>query len=153
MRTTIKTALTALAVISSLAAASVPAAAAPAEPRGGYVATIEILGGPAEPGEEARPNEKFRVQLIERQDIEDAFAVLRSDNSSFGKHINGKIVRTPSRYNPGYSWHLDPRDLGFYERSWETCDGQPSFVTADWWNDPRFCPWQGKVVKMERVRR
>ncbi|MEU4625303.1 hypothetical protein AB0G04_35690 [Actinoplanes sp. NPDC023801] len=152
MRTTITTALTALVVTAGLAAASAPAAAAPAEPRGGYVATIEILGGPPG-GPEGAPNEQFRVQLIERQDIQDAFVVLRSDDSSYGKHINGMIVRTPSRYNPGYNWHLDPRDVAFHERSWETCDGQPSFLEADWWNSERFCPWFGKVVKMERVRR
>ena len=150
MRTTIKTALTALAVTAGLTAAAAPAAAAPAEPRGGYVATIEILGGPPG-GPEGAPNEQFRVQLIERQDIKDAFGSLRTKD--FPKHINGEIVRTPSKYNPGYTWHLNPYNVAFYERSMEVCHGQPSFVSADWWNEPRFCPWHGKVVKMERVRR
>ncbi|GIF13634.1 hypothetical protein [Actinoplanes teichomyceticus] len=151
MRTTVRAVLAAMAITAGLAASATPAAAAPVEPREGYVATIEVLRGPPEPGEEVIPNEKFRVQLIERQDIKDAFEVLRSAN--FTKHINGEIVRTPSRYNPGYTWHLNPYNVAFYERSMEVCDGQPSFVTADWWNEPRFCPWHGKVVKMERVSR
>ncbi|MEV6598605.1 hypothetical protein AB0M36_17265 [Actinoplanes sp. NPDC051346] len=148
MRTTMKTVLSAMAVTAGLAAAIAPptaAVAAPA-PQGGYVATIQMVTD-----DTGVPNgEVFRVQLVERQDIRDAFEVLRGRSNA---HVNGKIVRTPSPYNPGYNWHLDPNDVDFAHISIELCDGQPSFLSEDWWGSERFCPWQGKVVKMERVRR
>ncbi|MFI7602482.1 hypothetical protein [Actinoplanes sp. NPDC049681] len=148
MRLTLKTALSALAVTAGLAASVTPATAATAAPAspGGYVATIQMTTDNT-----GVPNgEVFRVQLVERQDIEAAFDVLRGRSNA---HINGKIVRTPSPYNPGYTWHLDPDDVAFAAISIELCDGRPSFLSEDWWGSERFCPWHGKVVKMERVRR
>ncbi|GIF15662.1 hypothetical protein [Actinoplanes teichomyceticus] len=145
MRITTTTALSALALTAGLLATAVtPAAATSAAPLGGYVATFETPGDGETGG-----TEQFRVQLVERADIDKAFQVLYGRSN---EHVNGRIVRTTSPYNPGYTWHLDPNDVTFAAISIELCDGLPSYVGQDWWTSERFCPWAGKVVKMERVR-
>ncbi|MFI5496400.1 hypothetical protein [Actinoplanes sp. NPDC051859] len=146
MRSTMKVALAALVATAGLAAAATPVAAATTAPapRGGYIATVQMPTTVA--GEKSN---SFRVQLVDREDIQAAFAVLRGESNA---HVNGKIVWSKWDKNSPWGWHLDPNDVTIADRSMELCDGRPAYLEAGWWNSERFCPWKGKVVKMERVR-
>jgi hypothetical protein len=141
-----KTLLTAAAIVTAAGLSAVPLtamaadqpadkAAAPAATE--YVATMRSTWG------------NFRVHLTQENDIKDAFANLRGETQT---HVNGKIVRTGPGVNTGYTWHLDPNDVGFADFSMEVCDGDVRDVgTPGRWQSDRFCPWSSRVAAMDPI--
>lgn len=69
-------------------------------------------------------------------------------------HVIGRIVETPAAYNPGWSFHLDPASIDFFEVAIEVCD-----ATADYIDDHvskgqgsplpegRWCPWSSTLTR------
>ncbi|HEX2063115.1 MAG TPA: hypothetical protein VHE80_01700 [Acidimicrobiales bacterium] len=57
--------------------------------------------------------------------------------------------------NHGHVWHVT--ELGFADFTIELCDGTVEMVDADpdYWVDTvgHFCPWSGRVVKLEPMAR
>jgi hypothetical protein len=129
-------------VAGALVAAAVGAGAVGAGPAaaaavsGEYVATLTV--GP----------ETFRIHLVDAEDVQAAFKVLRGQSSQFPM---GTIDRSGPEYNVGYSWHLDPNTVEFTDFSIEVCDGLPSYVGESSWSVPTYCPWSARVVTMVRL--
>ncbi|MDM4721896.1 hypothetical protein QTQ03_20685 [Micromonospora sp. WMMA1363] len=138
MRAT-KIALSVAAVLAGVVTGAAPAVAAPSTDVeiDGYVATIQVV------------DESFKVHLTDPAAISAAFDVL---NGKSNQHPTGTIDRSGPEHNTGYQWHLDTGTVRFVDMSIEVCDGKPSDVSnVDFWTLPFYCPWIGKVVKMERL--
>lgn len=68
-------------------------------------------------------------------------------------HIMGAVVKAPARYNPGWSYHLDPPSISFFEAAIEVCDAHPlaveqhldevcgAFLPGCVW-----CPWTSRLL-------
>jgi len=64
------------------------------------------------------------------------------------KMVMGTIIKQPVYYNSPWSYHLDPKSIGFGEFAVELCDANMSYLEAnldiaysDW------CPWTSRLVK------
>ncbi|GGM38325.1 hypothetical protein GCM10012275_06660 [Longimycelium tulufanense] len=112
------------------------ASAAEQDARTQYVATIRVAD-----------QENYRVRLVEKDDIENAFRLLRGDRDA-PRIPNGKIVRGSADVNIGYSWHIDPKDFAWADFAMEICDGLPSHVEDGTLTSDRYCPWSAKVLSV-----
>jgi hypothetical protein len=99
------------------------------------VVTFEVAGGG-----------RFRALLTEPADIAAARALLAGEDVP--SIPNGRIVRETG-VNSGWSWSLDPADIGFADATIEGCDGLPSDVEAGTVSGGRYCPWSATVVAIE----
>jgi hypothetical protein len=96
---------------------------------------------------------EFVFELRDEVKIAQARAIL-ADPTSLKKHVQGKIVPRPAPYNPGWSFHLDPDTIGFFELQIEVCDANATYVEAhldeiggstlpnNFW-----CPWSSTLAR------
>jgi hypothetical protein len=68
-------------------------------------------------------------------------------------HVHGRIVKRPVPHNPGWSYHLDPATISFFEMAIEVCDANMQYVEdhldeADGAFLPgaHWCPWDSRVI-------
>ncbi|CAE6917807.1 unnamed protein product [Symbiodinium sp. CCMP2592] len=56
----------------------------------------------------------------------------------------------------GWSWHVDPKNVGWAELAVEVCDASPRYIeehSEAWRTSPgRWCPWKVQVLKVEDRR-
>jgi hypothetical protein len=69
-------------------------------------------------------------------------------------HIHGTIVEKPAIYNPGWSFHLDPASIDFFEVAIEVCDATADYVEdhvakgqCSPLPDGHWCPWSSMLTK------
>ncbi len=69
-------------------------------------------------------------------------------------HVKGTIVKSPARYNPGWSYHLDPASVVFFSNAVEVCDATPSYVQAhlaevggSFLPGNVWCPWRSRLLR------
>ncbi len=82
---------------------------------------------------------------------QEARAIL-SDPKATKRSVSGTIVRQPVWYNPGWSFHLDPASINFFQLAMEVCDANATWVEE---NLPTlggdalpglfWCPWSPKL--------
>lgn len=68
-------------------------------------------------------------------------------------HVQGTIVSTPVDYNPGWSFHLDPATIGFFELQTEVCDANVTYVEdhlgevgGAFLPNGFWCPWSSRLA-------
>lgn len=96
---------------------------------------------------------QFVFQLNDAAKIEEARRILASGNQ-LKAHVQGKVVPRPADYNPGWSFHLDPETIGFFEFQIEVCDANVAYVeehldeVGGAFLPNRFwCPWTSRLSK------
>jgi hypothetical protein len=69
-------------------------------------------------------------------------------------HVMGRIVKRPAPYNPGWSYHLDPRSINFFMVAIEVCDANMEYVEdhldeacGPFLPGCYWCPWNSEVVR------
>jgi Big-like domain-containing protein len=91
------------------------------------------------------PNTTFTIKLTDPQTIQEARNIIATGAP---KMVIGTIVKQPVYYNSPWSYHLDPKSIGFAEFAVELCDANMNYLEAnldvaysDW------CPWSSRLVK------
>ena len=87
----------------------------------------------------------FVIKLIDSQRIQEARDILATGAR---KMVVGTIIKQPVYYNSPWSYHLDPRSIGFAEFAIELCDASPRFLEENL--DiayPDWCPWSSRLLK------
>ncbi|UZR28797.1 BP74-related protein [Methylococcus mesophilus] len=79
---------------------------------------------------------------------------LLADPASRGNRVSGKIVPKPAGYNPGWSYHLAPDSVSFFQMQAEVCDANAVYVEehlsevggsllpGGFW-----CPWSSRLSR------
>jgi len=131
--------LAALAVLA-FAAPAVQAGNCERRPRPAYFAFV----APPDPGEVV-------IQLCDRARIRQARKLVRTQGAL---GVMGRIVPTPAAWNPGWSFHLAPDSVRFFELATEVCDAAPSYVEAhlaevggSFLPGGTWCPWSSRLVR------
>jgi hypothetical protein len=101
----------------------------------------------------ANEESKFVIKLVEMDKIVHARRILLGEETQL-THISGKIIKQFIDYNPGWSFHLDPQSIDFFENAVEICDASITFIEE---NLPEigdstlpnnnWCPWSSKIIK------
>ena len=95
---------------------------------------------------------RFVIALDNPEKIAHARRILAGEESS-RTHVMGRIIKRPAPYNPGWSFHLDPMTIDFFEMAIEVCDASiqyvedhldeagGAFLPGSYW-----CPWSSRLV-------
>jgi hypothetical protein len=96
---------------------------------------------------------EFIFELTDSAKIAEARTIL-SNPKSLKVHVQGTVIPSTAPYNPGWSFHLDPASIGFFEMQIEVCDANVtyveehldeiggSFLPRSFW-----CPWSSRLVR------
>lgn len=75
------------------------------------------------------------------------------DTELIKAHVQGTIIPKAADYNPDWSFHLDPKTIGFFEMQMEVCDANVTYVEEHLDEVggsllPRsfWCPWSSRLV-------
>lgn len=89
--------------------------------------------------------ETFVIKLTDAQRIQEARDILASGAR---KMVAGTIIKQPVYYNSGWSYHLDPKSIGFPESAIELCDAGMRFLEENLDTAyPGWCPWSSRLLK------
>ncbi len=95
---------------------------------------------------------RFVIQLLDPGKIEHARRILRGEEQS-RVHVIGRIVKRPAAYNPGWSYHLAPDTIDFFEMAIEVCDASMEYVEdhldevcGAFLPGCHWCPWTSRLV-------
>jgi hypothetical protein len=94
----------------------------------------------------------FVIQLTDAAKIAHARKILSGEETA-KTHIHGRIIKRTAPYNPGYSFHISPDTIDFFQMAIEVCDATLSY-TEDHLDEAcgaflpgcHFCPWTSKLV-------
>lgn len=99
-------------------------------------------------------NDQFREFVFSVDDekkIEKARAII-ADLDSTNRQVSGIIIPRRAWYNPSWSFHLDPKSIGFFEMAIEVCDANVQWVEenlADIGGSAlpgmAWCPWSSRL--------
>ena len=94
----------------------------------------------------------FVFQLDDARRIAEARAILK-DPASIKGHVQGTVIPVPAAYNPGWSFHLDPASIGFFEMQIEVCDSNVTYVEehleeigGSFLPNSFWCPWSSRLI-------
>jgi len=89
--------------------------------------------------------ETFVIKLTDPQRIQQARDIL---TTGARKIVAGTIIKQPVYYNSPWSYHLDPKSIGFIDFAIELCDGSIRYLEDNrdiaW---PDWCPWSSQLLK------
>ncbi|MET9427493.1 MULTISPECIES: calmodulin-binding protein [unclassified Streptomyces] len=97
--------------------------------------------------------ERFVFQLTDAAKIQEARDIL-SGKEKEKIHVMGRVIKRSVPYNPGWSFHLDPGSVQFFEVAIEVCDSSiqyvedhldeagGAFLPGGWW-----CPWGSRLLR------
>jgi hypothetical protein len=92
------------------------------------------------------------IQLVELGKIEHARRILSGEERS-RVHVQGAIVKEAADYNPGWSFHLSPESIDFFEIAMEVCDAAIAYVEehldeigGSALPGAHWCPWSSRLV-------
>ena len=96
---------------------------------------------------------KFVIKLVDPGKIEHARRILRGEETH-RVHVQGQIVKEPANYNPGWSFHLKPESIDFFEYAVEVCDATITYVEehldevcGSTLPDCHWCPWGSSLIE------
>ena len=96
---------------------------------------------------------EFVFELRSSLKIAEARQILQ-DPTSLKAHVQGTIIASPAAYNPGWSFHLNPDSIGFFEMQIEVCDANVTYVEEHLDEIggstlPRnfWCPWSSRLTR------
>ena len=68
-------------------------------------------------------------------------------------HVQGTVVKASVHYNPGWSCHLAPESIDFFELATEVCDASMQYVEehldevgGSTLPGAHWCPWSSRLV-------
>ena len=89
--------------------------------------------------------ETFVFKLTDPQRIQQARDIIATGAR---KIISGTIIKQPVYYNAPWSYHLDPKSIGFVDFAVELCDAPIRLVEEDLDNAyPDWCPWGSELLR------
>lgn len=95
-------------------------------------------------GDDSHP-ETFVIKLTDPQRIQQARDIIASGTR---KMVAGTIIKQPVYYNSPWSYHLDPKTIGFIDFGVEVCDATIRYLEDN--RDiafPDWCPWGSQLLK------
>ena len=87
--------------------------------------------------------ETFVIKITDPQRIQEARNILASGSR---KLVTGTIIKQPVYYNSPWSFHLDPKSIGFADFAIELCDASIRYIENN--RDtayPDWCPWLSRL--------
>ncbi len=98
-------------------------------------------------------DKEFIFELTDQGKIDHARKILSGEETS-QVHVMGRIVKRAKGYNPGWSYHLDPTTVSFFEMAIEVCDAEMGYV-EDHLDEAcgaflpgcHWCPWSSRLVR------
>ncbi len=85
--------------------------------------------------------------------IAEARAVL-ADPVNPKRSVKGRVVPTPTPYNPGWTFHLDPATIQLFEMDIEVCDADGDYVQEHldevggaFLPKSVWCPWSSVLIR------
>lgn len=102
---------------------------------------------------DGQPDQKFVIELTDPEKVAHARRILSGEEKS-KVHVHGRIVKRPAPYNPGWSYHLEPASINFFEVAIEVCDANMRYV-EDHLDEAcgaflpgcHWCPWDSRLVE------
>jgi hypothetical protein len=95
---------------------------------------------------------RFVIELRDPDTIAHARRILSGEEQS-RIHVQGTVVKASAPYNPGWSFHLDPGSIDFFELAIEVCDASMQYVEAhldevggSTLPGSHWCPWSSQLV-------
>ena len=95
---------------------------------------------------------RFVIALRDPDGIAHARRILSGEERS-RTHVQGTVVKAAAPYNPGWSSHLDPGSIDFFEVAIEVCDASMRYVEAhldevggSTMPGSHWCPWSSRLV-------
>jgi hypothetical protein len=70
---------------------------------------------------------RFVIELRDPDKIAHARRILSGEERS-RIHAQGTVVKASAPYNPGWSFHLNPGSIDFFELAIEVCDASTQYV-------------------------
>jgi len=87
----------------------------------------------------------FVIKLTDPQTIQQARDIIATGAR---KMVAGTLIKQPVYYNSPWSYHLDPKSIGFPQFAVEVCDASMDYVEKNL--DiayAKWCPWTSRLVK------
>ncbi|MGW7102845.1 BP74-related protein [Streptomyces sp. NPDC054838] len=102
---------------------------------------------------DAAVREEFVIKLTDPARIDHARRILLGQEQE-RVHVHGRIVKRAEPYNPGWSFHLDPATIDFFDVAIEVCDATIQY-TEDHLDEAcgaflpgcHWCPWSSYLVR------
>jgi hypothetical protein len=95
---------------------------------------------------------RFVIELTDEARIAHARRILSGEETQ-QIHVHGRIIKRPQPYNPGWSFHLDPSTISFFEVAIEVCDASMQYVEdhldeagGAFLPGAHWCPWSSRLV-------
>jgi hypothetical protein len=98
-------------------------------------------------------DQPFVIKLVQPDKISLARRILAGEENE-KVHVMGKIIKRPVEYNPGWSYHLEPESIQFFQVAIQVCDAPTryvedhldevggAFLPGGFW-----CPWRSKLTR------
>ncbi len=97
--------------------------------------------------------EQFVFRLDDPARIAQARSILAT-GEQLKVHVQGTVVAQSVDYNPGWSFHLAPNTIGFFEMQIEVCDANVTYVEThldevggSFLPKSFWCPWSSRLSK------
>jgi hypothetical protein len=96
---------------------------------------------------------RFVVKIEDEASIQHARDLVSGKDTS-RPHVLGRISKRPADYNPGWSFHIDPATIQFFDFAIEVCDASGKYV-EDHLDEAcgaflpgcMWCPWSSRIVE------
>ncbi|NRQ34486.1 calmodulin-binding protein [Nonomuraea sp. NN258] len=95
---------------------------------------------------------RFIIKLTDEAKIAHARRILSGEERD-RIHVHGRIIKRPVPYNPGWSYHLNPDTIGFFEVAIEVCDSSMQYLEdhldeagGAFLPGGHWCPWSSRLV-------
>ena len=87
----------------------------------------------------------FIFKLTDPARIQEARDIIKN---STPKLISGVIIKQPVYYNPAWSYHFDPKTVGFVDAAMELCDSTMRGIENNLDGAfPAWCPWGSQLLR------
>jgi hypothetical protein len=94
---------------------------------------------------------QFVFRLDDLAKIDEARRIL-AGSEPLKVHVQGTIIARAADYNPDWSFHLDPKTIGFFEMQIEVCDANVTYIEAhldevggSFLPKSFWCPWSSRL--------
>lgn len=95
----------------------------------------------------------FIFELRDPAKIREARAIL-ANPSTPKRHVQGKVIAQAMPYNPGWTFHLAPNTIAFFEMQIEVCDANVTYVRdhldevgGSFLPKSLWCPWTSRLAR------
>ena len=91
--------------------------------------------------------DSFVMKVVDKEDLDHARSVVYG----FGEvrtHVAGQVSLAPASWNPGWSFHVVPGTVSYWEQALEICDAAIAWVNVHGGPAPGggWCPWWSEIL-------